>query len=226
VNSDRRGDEDVLDRDRQEKNGHIEGLAGGFDQIDQKRLKAVSHPLRLRILGALAVGGVMSPKGLSDLLDENLNLIAYHAGKVLHQECELLAIADEVPRRGAIEHFYRIKPEAMLGHPEWQARVPNLLIGDIKCGAFKSFLEEASRAAAAFDPKSVHKDDVLAWVLAGVSEKGRLEIAEVLEQALESVSEIAAHDTARRDSGQLETADLVIGIASFEAGASDRHPQV
>lgn len=227
VNS-KRGDGDILENDRQgsrasrrlQENGHREGLGAGFDQIDLKRLKAAGHPLRLRILAALAERGAMSPKQLSDYLDENLNLVAYHAGKVLYQECELLSMVKEVPRRGAVEHFYKIRPEAMLGHPEWQTKVPNLLIGDIKSGAFKSFLEEASRAAAVFDPSGVQRDDVLAWVPTRVSATGRHKIAKVLEQALESVREIAADDGAGRDSDELKAADLVIGIASFEAGAN------
>jgi hypothetical protein len=201
-------------------NGQQQPVAGGFDQFDKKRIKAVGHPMRWRILGALAEHETMSPKQLSDYLEEDLNLVAYHVKTVLCEECQLLEMVEEAPRRGAVEHFYRIKPEAMSGNPDWQTRLPSLLIGDIKSAALKSFLEKACQAAAAFDSKRSHTDDVLAWVPARVSPNGRREIAEVLNDALERVRKIAARDNAQPTN---ETAvSLVVGISSFETGERAR----
>ncbi len=78
--------------------------------------KAVSHPLRIRIIQVLcpdepgSMPFPMSPKNLAELLDAPLSTVSYHV-KVL-KELEIAYLVKKVPRRGAMEHFYRLKPWA------------------------------------------------------------------------------------------------------------------
>jgi DNA-binding transcriptional ArsR family regulator len=68
--------------------------------------KAVSHPLRSRILEMLAEE-VSSPNELAGKLDERLPNVSYHVRTLLDLGCvELVRTAQ---RRGAIEHYYRAK---------------------------------------------------------------------------------------------------------------------
>lgn len=70
---------------------------------------AMGHPTRRAILRELArVGegnGMASPNELSKMLDEGLSQISYHV-RVL-RDCDAVVLQKTVPRRGAVEHYYR-----------------------------------------------------------------------------------------------------------------------
>lgn len=74
-----------------------------------KAAKAQSHPLRVKILRALAQAedDTASPNELAETLRERLPNVSYHIRALLDLECiELVRTAQ---RRGAIEHYYRLK---------------------------------------------------------------------------------------------------------------------
>lgn len=76
-------------------------------QEDQTKLaKAMSHPLRVRIINNMGEG-ISSPNRLSQELGEPLGNVAYHVKVLL--ECECIEPDRTEPRRGAVEHFYRAK---------------------------------------------------------------------------------------------------------------------
>src|SRR4051794_41676504 len=70
---------------------------------DPRYLKAVSHPVRVRILAMLDEGPA-SPKVLADRLGISLGVVAYHV-RTLH-ELDLLKLVGTRQRRGATEHMY------------------------------------------------------------------------------------------------------------------------
>jgi DNA-binding transcriptional ArsR family regulator len=85
---------------------------------DQRYIKALSHPLRVRILGILEEQAA-SPVELANLLDgATLGTISYHVRML--NELGLLELVRETPRRGAIEHHYRAKPRPKSGGGDWQ----------------------------------------------------------------------------------------------------------
>jgi DNA-binding transcriptional ArsR family regulator len=47
-----------------------------------KQMRALAHPLRLRILGELRIGGPRSVGGLSEIFDEAPGTLSYHLGKL------------------------------------------------------------------------------------------------------------------------------------------------
>lgn len=67
--------------------------------------RAMRHPLRFRILRALAEGE-RSPKALSGLLEEKLGNTAYHVRMLA--ELGLVERTRQEPRRGAVENFYAL----------------------------------------------------------------------------------------------------------------------
>src|SRR4051812_22139949 len=83
---------------------------------DQRYVKALSHPLRVRILGILE-DRAASPVELSQVLDATLGTISYHVRQL--NELGLLELVRETPRRGAIEHHYRAKPRPKSGGDTW-----------------------------------------------------------------------------------------------------------
>src|SRR4051794_25939472 len=80
--------------------------------VDERLAKALSHPLRPRILERLDEGGVASPNQLADALGERLGNVSYHV-RIL---CELglVELVRTEPHRGALEHFYRPKARPWL----------------------------------------------------------------------------------------------------------------
>jgi DNA-binding transcriptional ArsR family regulator len=72
--------------------------------LKQTLIKAMAHPLRVRIL-AYMNDRPWSPNELSIELAEGLSQVSYHV-KVL-KDFELIEMTKTEPRRGAVEHFYR-----------------------------------------------------------------------------------------------------------------------
>lgn len=77
------------------KNGTVNALA-----------KAASHPLRRRLLELLAEQPSSSPNEMAKKLREPLTNTSYHV-RMLH-DLGCIELVDTEPRRGAIEHYYRL----------------------------------------------------------------------------------------------------------------------
>ena len=77
-------------------------------------LRALNHPIRRRILRAL-VDGTGSATTISQKTGMDLSLVSYHLSQVLAKECDIVELVDTVPRRGAVEKFYRLKFHALSG---------------------------------------------------------------------------------------------------------------
>jgi DNA-binding transcriptional ArsR family regulator len=67
-------------------------------------LMALAHPLRRRILRAMAGEEALSPRELSDALEAPLPKVAYHV-RVL-AECAAVTLVRTQPVRGSMQHFY------------------------------------------------------------------------------------------------------------------------
>jgi DNA-binding transcriptional ArsR family regulator len=72
--------------------------------LKQRLIKAMAHPLRVRIL-AYMNDRAWSPNELSNELAEGLSQVSYHV-KVL-KDFELIEMTKTEPRRGAVEHYYK-----------------------------------------------------------------------------------------------------------------------
>lgn len=75
-------------------------------------LRALNHPIRRRILRAL-VDGEASASALSRQLRLDLGVVSYHLNQVLGRECEVVELTRTVPRRGALEKFYRLRLQGL-----------------------------------------------------------------------------------------------------------------
>ena len=76
-------------------------------------LKAIAQPDRLRLLEAFASHEQLSPTQAQPIVDMPLGNISYHVR--LLAKAGLLAEAGTEPRRGAVEHFYRVTPTGRAG---------------------------------------------------------------------------------------------------------------
>ena len=82
----------------------LSGTDAGRDRpLDPKLAKALSHPLRQRILERLSADGEASPSQLSHALDEPLGNVAYHV-RILHG-LGFVELVGTRQVRGALEHY-------------------------------------------------------------------------------------------------------------------------
>src|SRR4051812_22494554 len=96
-----------------------EGAMPPISSVDDPRyVKALSHPLRVRILGILEEQAA-SPVELSQVLDASLGTISYHVRQL--NDLGLLELVRETPRRGAIEHHYKARPRPRSGGDAWES---------------------------------------------------------------------------------------------------------
>lgn len=72
---------------------------------DNDLLVALRHPLRRRILQAMADGEVVSPRELALTLRQPLSNVSYHV-RVL-ADCAAVTLVCTKPVRGSVQHFYR-----------------------------------------------------------------------------------------------------------------------
>lgn len=77
---------------------------------EENLLVALQHPLRRRILRAMADGKPVSPRELSEALRQPLSNVSYHV-RVLVQS-EAVTLVRTKPARGSIQHFYRSNVQA------------------------------------------------------------------------------------------------------------------
>jgi DNA-binding transcriptional ArsR family regulator len=68
--------------------------------------KAMAHPTRGRILRLLREHGELSPARAASMLAESLGTVSYHFRSLAN--LGLIELCETIPRRGAVEHVYRL----------------------------------------------------------------------------------------------------------------------
>jgi DNA-binding transcriptional ArsR family regulator len=91
------------------------------DIDDPRYVKALAHPLRIRILAMLADSSA-SPVQLAGKLDATLGTVAYHV-RTLHS-LGLVELVDTRQRRGATEHYYRAREHPRFPDDAWSGLAP------------------------------------------------------------------------------------------------------
>jgi Helix-turn-helix domain len=90
--------------------------------LDTELAKALSHPLRQRLLIAFA-GRVASPSEIAAELDEPLGDVAYHVKRMVELGCMELVRA--VPGRGGVKHFYTATVRYEVDDVNWDRLAPS-----------------------------------------------------------------------------------------------------
>ncbi|HEY1855554.1 MAG TPA: helix-turn-helix domain-containing protein, partial [Solirubrobacterales bacterium] len=71
---------------------------------DNDLLTALRHPLRRRILRRMDEKEAISPRELSQQLQEPLSNVSYHVRVLV--DCAAVTLVDTQPVRGSMQHFY------------------------------------------------------------------------------------------------------------------------
>src|SRR3954462_2219685 len=186
--------------------------AGRDRRLDTNLAKALSHPLRQRILERLSVGGEASPTQIARLLDARLPHVAYHVHVLLELNCIELVRTRQV--RGALEHYYRAIAHPWLDAEQW-ARLPASFRRQALAGTLRDVVFDASEAGVAggFD----HSDAQIKRVSVELDQQGWRDAAELLEQTLTSLGRIHAESVSRASDGQGDhgTVETEIAVLLF-----------
>lgn len=185
------------------------------EAIDQRMVRALAHPLRIRILEILSER-IASPNGISETLETELTDVAYHTRELDRFGC--LDLVRTARKRGATEHFYKAQPRAFIGDRSWRT-VPRSLRGAVSAAALQTYID---KAIAALEAGSIddREDSVLYWTPLLVDLLGWEEINAIVEEATERI--LAAQERSRRrlNRENADTMSTIFSVAHFETGPS------
>jgi DNA-binding transcriptional ArsR family regulator len=178
------------------------------DTPDAHVARVLSHPLRPQILQILSLRGEASPNEIASELGVPLGTLSYHTR--LLRDAGWIELVREVPRRGAVEHFYRAVERPLVDDAQWdnlprgvRRRLATMTVGQV--------LKNAARAAAAggFDVAAAHVDRMVLEL----DEQGWKELSEALVQTLDEAARIQQRSNERRSSrepGAVRSSELAI----------------
>jgi DNA-binding transcriptional ArsR family regulator len=180
---------------------------------DPRYVKAMSHPLRVRIL-ALLEERTASPVELAGWLGATLGTTAYHVRTL--ERMGLIELVHETRVRGAVEHHYRSKGRPSVSDDAWAAAPP--IAKQAAVSASLQTIDAYARAASAaggFD----HANSHLTRTATTLDARGWNELARACERLLGQVDRIeeAAKERIERNPHSAETRDLALVMMLFEA---------
>ena len=153
---------------------------------DPRYVKAMSHPLRVRILAMLDERKA-SPNQLAGWLDASLGTVAYHVRTL--QQLGLIELVDETRVRGAVEHHYRAKARPNLTADGWAAAPP--IARQAAVGSSLDVIGEYARVSAAaggFD----RADARLRRAVMRLDARGFTQLSKAVDKLLEQAEKIEA----------------------------------
>jgi len=180
---------------------------------DPRYVKAMSHPLRVRIL-ALLDERTASPVELAGWLGATLGAVAYHVRTL--ERMGLIELVHETRVRGAVEHHYRSCERPRVSDDAWAAAPP--IAKQAAVSASLQTIDAYARAASAaggFD----HGNSHLTRTALQLDARGWNELSRACLRLLSQVDRIeeAARERIERNPHSGETRDIALVMMLFEA---------
>jgi DNA-binding transcriptional ArsR family regulator len=180
---------------------------------DPRLVKAMSHPLRVRILAMLDEREA-SPNQLSGWLGASLGTVAYHVRTL--EQLGLIELVGEVPVRGAVEHYYRARERPHVTAAGWAAAAP--VAKQAAVGSSLDMIAEyvrASAAAGGFDRQEAQ----LRRTLVKLDARGFAQLSRACDKLLEQAEKIEAGAAVRiaKDPHADDIVDAGLGVMLFDA---------
>ena len=189
------------------------------DISDPRLVKALAHPLRIRILSSLEER-VASPSRLAAELDAPLGTVSYHV-RIL-AGLGLLQLVDRKQRRGAIEHYYRARGPARISESAWE-EVPTVVkeaLVEATLGEIYRYVDDAA-AGGGFSRGDAH----LVRQPLTLDARGWKELAAAVQNLWEHAKRIEADSASRLHAGQRRRAyEAGLVLMYFERPTAPREP--
>ena len=180
--------------------------------VDPRLAKALSHPMRARILTILNER-VASPNEIAEMIDERLPNVSYHVRALLELGCiELVSTAQ---RRGAIEHYYRALTRPFFSDRDWK-RLPRSGRQAISDVGLQMIWEDASTAMkeGTFDSRT---DRHLSRTPLVLDDQGWSELNTLLRKVHSQAESIGAKSAKRVEASDEDGIPTRLVMMHFEA---------
>lgn len=187
--------------------------------MDQRLIKALSHPLRAHVLATLNER-IASPTEIAEEIELDVAFLSYHVRVLKDLGC--IELVDTGRKRGAVEHFYRARAALFFDDRAWK-QLPASLRSDVITGLFQGILDDAVAAlkAGVFGKVNSH----VSWMPVLLDRQGTVDTHAVLRWTLERLFAIQAESAERLAKGGERGIPTTVAIAGFETvnggGAKD-----
>jgi DNA-binding transcriptional ArsR family regulator len=164
-----------------------------LDLVDPRIAKALSHPMRGRIL-AILNERTASPNEIAEMINERLPNVSYHVRALLDLGC--IELVDTAQRRGAIEHYYKALMRPFFSDSDWK-RLPKSGRQSISDSALQTIWKDLSDAieAGTFEART---DRHLSRSPMTLDNEGWRELVKLLEGVLVEAEKIETRSATRR----------------------------
>jgi DNA-binding transcriptional ArsR family regulator len=180
--------------------------------IDQRIMKALSHPLRVRML-TLLNQKVSSPSELAEELDEPLGNVSYHMRFLA--DLKMVKLVRTEPRRGAVEHYYEALEPPLISDDDW-AQLPVALRRSLSDSTLSDIARDLKGAAeeGGFDRENIHVSRVALML----DQQGWDELSGVLSEVLQRARSIQEQSNKRRKRSENGVIATALVLMQFEGG--------
>jgi len=190
-----------------------------LDLVDPRIAKALSHPMRARILGILNER-TASPNEIAEMIDERLPNVSYHVRAL--QDLGCIELVDTAQRRGAIEHYYRALVRPFFSDRDWK-RLPRSSRQTISDVALQIIWADVSDAmeAGTFEART---DRQLSHSPLILDDEGWGELTKLVAEALAQVERIESRSRARLTNSGEKGIPTRFVTMQFESPPDDDSP--
>jgi DNA-binding transcriptional ArsR family regulator len=182
--------------------------------VDPRLAKALSHPMRTRILTILNEQ-VASPNEIAEMIGERLPNVSYHV-RALH-DLECIELVRTAQRRGAIEHYYRALTRPFFSDRDWK-RLPKSGRQAISDVILQMVWEDASTAMKA-DTFEKRSDRHLSRTPLVLDDQGWKELSDLLRKVQAQAEGISSKAEKRLAKGDDDGTATRLVMMHFEAPA-------
>lgn len=187
-----------------------------MDLVDPRLAKALSHPMRTRIL-AILNERVASPNEISEQIHERLPNVSYHVRAL--QDLGCIELVSTAQRRGAIEHYYRAVVRPFFTDRDWR-KLPQSGRQAVSDVALQMIWEDVSDAISA-GTFEARPDRHLSRTVLELDETGWKELTELLNHALDETEKIQARSAERIKGSDHTPMPARVVLMHFESPASE-----
>jgi DNA-binding transcriptional ArsR family regulator len=186
-----------------------------MDLVDPRLAKALSHPMRTRIL-AILNERVASPNEISEMIDERLPNVSYHVRSL--QDLGCIELVSTAQRRGAIEHYYRAIVRPFFTDRDWK-KLPQSgrqAVSDVALQMIWADVSEAIKGGTFEARPNRH----LSRSAMTVDETGWKELHDLLARTLEETEMIEARSADRIKKSGDDALPVRVVMMHFESPPS------
>jgi len=177
-------------------------------------MKALSHPLRVRML-TLLNQKVSSPSELAEELDEPLGNVSYHMRFLA--DLNMVKLVRTEPRRGAVEHYYEALEPPLISDDDW-AQLPAALRRSLSDSTLSDIARDLKGAAKAggFDRQNIH----VSRTALTLDEQAWDELSEMLSDVMDRARRLQEQSNKRMKRSEGTRIPTALVLMQFEGGGT------